>query len=123
MITLSQPDVTIVQQTGPGVSITTTTDTLFVSSVRFDMAVGAMYAVIQRGTMVEGVFVSNMATLDIVVNPDGSFRSSDGTWSGSVGPIAAQLVDTLAGEFDQFIIASGALSGTIVPEVPPVSIA
>jgi hypothetical protein len=119
MITLKQPDITTVQSNGPSGSVTTVTDTLFVSSVRFDMAVGAMYATIERGTTVNGVFTSNFPTLQVTVNPDGSFISSDGSWSGSVGAIAAQLVNTLAAEFDQFIIASGSLSGTIVPEVLP----
>jgi hypothetical protein len=112
MITLNQSDVTTIQSTGPGGITTVITDTLFVSGVKFDMTVGAIYAMIQRGTMVKGAFVSNMDTLEVVVNPDGSFISSDGTWSGSVGAIAASLITSLKAQFDQFILASGSISGT-----------
>lgn len=112
MILLNQADVTTIQKTGPGVAQTVVTDTLYITQVTIDFTSGAMYATIQRGTG-RTPFVSNMDSLQVVVNPDGSFISTDGTWSGSVGAIAASLVATLRAQFDQFILASGSVTGTI----------
>lgn len=111
MILLNAVDVTTIQKSGPGVSQTITTDTLFVSSVTIDFTSGAMYATIQRGTGTP--FGSNMDALQVTVNPDGSFISTDGTWAGTVGGIAASLVASLRAQFDQFILASGKVSGTV----------
>ena len=111
MITLNTPDVTTIQSNGPSGSVTTITNTLFVSSVTLDMTTGAIYATIQRGALLNGIFTPNFPTLQVTVNPDGSFISQDGTWSGSVGAIAASLVASLKTQFDQFILASGAVSG------------
>jgi hypothetical protein len=110
MILLSAGDITTVQHTGPGVSQTTVTDTLYITSVTIDLTTGALYATIQRGTGTP--FVSNLTTQQVTVNPDGSFISSDGTWTGSVGTVAATLVTSLRNQFDQFILASGAVTGT-----------
>lgn len=110
MILLTTPYVTTVQKTGPGVTQTTTTDTLFVSSVAFDMTTGAIYATIQRGTG-KAPFIANMDALQLTVNPDGSFISSDGTWTGAV-PSAPVLVASLKTQFDQMVLSSGSIAGT-----------
>lgn len=110
MILLDAADITTIQKTGPGVSETTTTDTLFISSVIIDLTTGAMYATIQRGG--GNPFAANMDPLQITVNPDGSFISEDGTWSGSVAS-APLLVASLRSQFDQFILASGKVTGTL----------
>lgn len=79
---------------------TVVTDTLYVSSVRIDFNTGALYATVQRGTVVNGVFTSNFATLNIVVNPDGSFVS-DGAFSGTPGTVSVSaLVQSLSAQFD-----------------------
>lgn len=112
MIKLNTPYTTTVQHlSGTTVASSVVTDTLYVQDVRLDFSTGAMYATIQRGTTVNGVFASNYPPLDVTVNPDGSFISSDGTWSGSVAS-APGLVTQLKSTFDQFILASGAVTGT-----------
>lgn len=111
MILLDAADVTTIQKTGPGVSETTTTDTLFISSVTIDLASGSMYATIQRGG--GNPFLANMDPLQVIVNPDGTFYSSDGTWSGSVGLNAPLLVAQLRATFDHFILASGKVTGIL----------
>ena len=121
MIKLDTPYTTTVQYlSGSTVVDSTVTDTLYVKKVALDFATGAMYATIARGTTdpVTGVFESNYPDLDIVVNPDGTFISTDGTsWKGSVAS-APQLVAQLAGEFDQFITASGSVTGKSVSNTP-----
>jgi hypothetical protein len=109
MILLAVVDVTSIQTTMGSVTKTITTDTLFVTDVRIDFTTGAMYTTIQRGT--GSPFVANMDPLEICVNPDGSFISTDGTWAGSVSSAPA-LVTQLKATFDQFILASGKVSGT-----------
>jgi hypothetical protein len=91
-------------------SKTITTDTLLVSSVTLDLEVGAIYAEIKRGTGTP--FVENMDPVSLTVNPDGSFISSDGLWSGSLGSVAAGLIATLRTQFDQFILASGQVASS-----------
>lgn len=113
MITLTGNSVTSVQTTFDGESATTTTDALFVSKVSLDFETNALYATIQRGTVVNGVFQSNFASLKVTVNPDSSFVSSDGSWQGNLpAGTVAQLMATLAGQFDNFILSSGAVTGT-----------
>lgn len=114
MIKLNTPYTTTVQYlSGTTVVSSVVTDTLCVSKVTIDFSTGALYATIQRGTVnpTTGEFGSNYPDLDVVVNPDGSFVSSDGTWSGSVASAPA-LVAQLKATFDQFILASGAVTGT-----------
>jgi hypothetical protein len=111
MILLNSAFVTAVSSTMGGVTETTTTDTLFVTSVRIDFTTGALYATIQRGSGIP--FAPNFDDLDLCVNPDGSFISTDGIWAGSVTSAPA-LVAQLKAEFDQFILASGKVTGTAV---------
>jgi hypothetical protein len=114
MIKLSGNFITT-QQTlsGTTVSSSVVTDTLFVTDVRMDFITGALYATIQRGTLVNGVFTSNYQQVQITVNPDGSFVSSDGSWKGTLSSIAT-LVAGLKSQFDAFVLASGLVTGTAV---------
>ncbi|HLX83809.1 MAG TPA: hypothetical protein VKR59_07915 [Terriglobales bacterium] len=109
MIKLDTAFITGIVSTMGGATTTVTTDTLFVSCVRMDFTTGALYATIKRGTGTP--FVPNMDDLDICVNPDGSFVSTDSSWTGSVVSVPA-LVAQLKAEFDQFILASGKVTGT-----------
>ena len=111
MIKLDTPFQTVQSLTFNGQTITTTTDTLFISSVRIDFNTGAIYATIQKGT--GDTFIDTLPPIDIVVNPDGSFGSSDHLWTGSV-PAAIQLVEQLRTTFDQFILSSGKVTGKLV---------
>ena len=111
MIKLDPNYCTTVISSFNGTTQTITTDTLFVSDVRLDMRTGAIYSTVQKGT--GSPFVSNLSSIDICVNPDGSFISSDGLWSGSVQSAPA-LVAQLKATFDQFILASGKVTGTAV---------
>jgi hypothetical protein len=112
MIKLATTNQTTVQYlSGTSVVNSTVTDTLFVQSVRLDFSTGAMYATIARGALVNGVFASNYPSVDIVVNPDGSFISSDSKWIGSLGAQASGLVAQLKSTFDNFVLAAGLVSG------------
>jgi hypothetical protein len=87
-----------------------------ICKVWLDLIAKTIQAKIQRGTVIAGVFVENMAPLLISVGPDGSFTSSDATWSGAVAA-AAGLIDSLCSALDRFIVAAG--MGTVaVPTVP-----
>jgi hypothetical protein len=113
MINLTGNSITSVETTFDGETATTTTDVLFVSKVSLDFKANALYATIQRGTMVNGTFQSNFAPLMVTVNPDSSFVSSDGSWQGDLPPgTVAQLMAALAGQFDSFILSSGAVTGS-----------
>lgn len=113
MIKLATAFQTTVQYlSGAQVVDSTVTDTLYVSEVRLDFSTGAMYASIARGTVVNGVFVQNYPSVAITVNPDGSFISDDGKWTGSLGAQASGLVAQLKSTFDQFILAAGLVQGT-----------
>ena len=107
---------TIQYLSGAKITGTVVTDTLYVQSVRLDFSTGAIYATIARGAVVNGVFAQNYPSVDITVNPDGSFLSSDGTWVGSLGAQAASLVSQLKTTFDNFILLSGQVQGTVEAE-------
>ena len=109
MIKLDTTFQTVQSSTFNGVTTTVMTDTLFVSSVRIDFTTGALYATILKGTGTP--FVCNLPPVEVCVNPDGSFVSSDGLWNGSVAS-APQLVAQLKAAFDGFILASGTVTGT-----------
>jgi hypothetical protein len=108
MIKLDAAFQTVQSSSFKGVTTTVVTDTLFVSSVRLDFTTGAMYATIRKGT--GSPFAENLDAVEICVNPDGSFVSSDGAWVGSVAA-APQLVAQLRATFDQFLLASGKITG------------
>ena len=114
MIKLDAAFITNVQHTlGTTVVSTTVTDTLQVFSATLNLSTSIITAVVKRGTVTNSVFVENMTPLIINVNPDGSFMSTDGTWSGTM-PAASvtALFTSLKTSFDQFILASGAVTGT-----------
>lgn len=111
MIKLDPTYQTVQSSTFAGVTTTVTTDTLFVSSVRLDFTTGAIYATIQKGT--GSPFIANLDSVDVCVNPDGTFVSADGSWQGSIASAPA-LVATLKAQFDQFVLASGVVTGTAV---------
>lgn len=112
MIVLAQPYTTTIKYlSGATVSSSTVTDTLYVREVRLDFSTGAMYATIDRGTVVNGVFTQNYPSVQVIVNPDGSFLSDDGKWSGALQS-APIMIAQLKQQFDQFILASGSVSGT-----------
>ena len=121
MIKLDIPYTTTVQYlSGTTVVSSTLTDTLYVRTVTLDFSTGSMYATIARGTTnpTTGVFESNYPELSIVVNPDGTFSTPDGiTWSGQVAS-APQLVAQLATTFDQFVAASGSVTGKVLSDTP-----
>ena len=109
MIKLDTTFQTVQSSTFHGVTTTVTTDTLFVSSVRIDFTTGALYATILKGTGTP--FVCNLPPVEVCVNPDGSFISQDGSWSGSC-PAVVALVAQLRAAFDGFILGSGVVTGT-----------
>jgi hypothetical protein len=114
MIKLNTPFTTTVQYlAGTTVTSSTVTDTLYVQDVRLDFSTGAVYATIARGTITNGVFGSNYPSVTVTVNPDGSFISDDGKWSGTV-PNIGTLIANLKTQFDQFILASGAVQGVLL---------
>jgi len=111
MIKLDAKFQTVLSSSFNGATTTVTTDTLFVSSVRIDFTTGALYATLRKGT--GSPFVDNLPSVDICVNPDGTFISSDGLWKGFVASVPA-LVGALRTQFDQFILASGAVTGEAI---------
>jgi hypothetical protein len=113
MIKLDQQFVTTIQTSLGAATTTTVTNTLFVSDVRIDFNTGAIYACIRRGTFDGATFTPNMAPSNVVVNPDGSFLSDDGFYHGNLGA-ATQLVAQLRATFDQFVLSSGAVTGSEV---------
>lgn len=121
MIQLAQANQTTVQYLeGTTVVSSTVTNILYVTAVRLDFTTGAIYATIARGTTdpTTGVFSQNYPSVDIVVNPDGSFLSSDGKWVGNLGAAATTLVAQLQQTFDQFVLASKLVAGTSVSNTP-----
>lgn len=110
MIKLDALYQTVASSTFNGVTSTKVTDTLFVQEVRIDFTTGTIYSNVQKGT--GKPFQQTLDAIQICVNPDGTFVSSDGDWIGSVGPSAPALVAQLKATFDQFILASGKVTGT-----------
>jgi hypothetical protein len=110
MIKLASAFITTVTTAVHGTSEVVTTDTLFASNVVIDLTTGTIYATIQRGTGTP--FVSNMTPVQLTLNPDGSFVSSDGRWSGNLGGGVAAIIASLKAQFDEFVLASGVIQGT-----------
>src|ERR1035437_6599128 len=114
MIQLDAASTTTTSSTkGSGQPATTITDTLAVRYVEITFTDGSFLAIIDQGTMINGVFTVTGAPLWVDVRADGSFTSRDGAWTGTV----ATLSDIIAGlkkAFDGFVLASGAVTGTAV---------
>jgi hypothetical protein len=113
MIQLAPASVTTSTAVFNGVSTVTTTDTLFVSYVELGFESGSVVAMIQKGTTVDGVFIMNMPQIRVDVQPDGSFLSNDGAWSGTIPNWAATLA-ALRAPFDGLLLGSGLVTGTAV---------
>jgi hypothetical protein len=118
MIVLDTPHTTTVQYlAGDKVVGATVTDTLYIRRVTIDFTTGALYATIDRGTVnADGEFAQNYPSLDLVVNPDGSFSTADGvSWVGQVDAAPA-LVAQLKDAFDGFILMSGKVTGKVLTD-------
>jgi hypothetical protein len=109
MIKLDPIFQTVATSTFNGVTSTQITDTLFIQEVRIDFTTGAIYATVQKGTGTP--FQQTLDAIQICVNPDGTFVSSDNLWVGLVASAPA-LVAQLKATFDQFILSSGKVTGT-----------
>lgn len=113
MITLNSNYATSITSTFNGVSTTTVTDTLFVSYVELGFESGSVTAMIKRGTMVNGVFTENQPMLRVDVQPDGTFRSNDGVWIGTIPNWTVALAQ-LKAPFDGLLLSAGLVQGTAV---------
>lgn len=113
MIKLDATFITTATTIMNGVTTTAITDTLRIAYVELDFNSGSVMALVERGTLVNSVFVPNMDRLRIQLNPDGTFSSTDGTWKGAVPPAVVQgFIAQLAGAFQSFILGAGAITGT-----------
>jgi hypothetical protein len=113
MITLDAASQTTYSSTRNGKTATETVDTLIVRYVELNLVEGSILAIIDRGTMVEGKFVTGDTSLWVDVHPDGSFSSRDGAWVGNVAS-AGQITAGLKAAFDGFLLASGAVTGKVI---------
>ena len=115
MIKLAPAFITAATSVMDGVTTSETTDTLRVSYVEIDFTLVTVMAMVERGTL-EGspsVFTPNMPTLRIQLNANGTFASTDGSWTGSIPVASAQaFVATLTAVFQAFILGAGAVTGT-----------
>lgn len=111
MIKLSTPLVTTVVTSINGQSQSTVTDTLLISQIQIDFQRPTLRAGIQRGTVVNGVFQPTMTPVNININRDGSFRSDDGSWSGTLNLTA--LISSLAASFDSTLVQAMPAVGTV----------
>ena len=113
MIQLGVEDITSTTKVFNGTTITDVTDTIFVSYIEISFANGTVTAMIQRGTMVNGVFTVNYPHLRVDVAPDGTFQSQDGLWSGTIPNWTASL-SAIAAPFDGLLLSSTVTSGTVI---------
>jgi hypothetical protein len=113
MIALETASQTAVTKTFGGVTVDVLTDTLFVSNIQLGNDGQFCVAIIQRGTLAKGLFVSNMPDVRIVVSPDGSFSSDDGTWTGTIPNWPATLKQ-LAAPYDQLLLSTGLVQGNSI---------
>ena len=111
MIKLDAASTTTSTSVFQGATTTTVTDTLFVSYVELGFGSGSIVAMIQRGTVVDGVFTPKQPQLRVDVSADGTFRSNDGNWSGTLPNWAATL-KAIAGQLDGLLLSAGLVSGT-----------
>jgi hypothetical protein len=111
MITLSPASITTTTAVFNGTTLVTTTDILIVSYVELNLPAGSVVAMIDRGTMVEGVFTPNQPRLRVDVDADGTFRSQDGVWSGTL-PDWSKALPALASSLDGLLLSAGLVSGT-----------
>jgi hypothetical protein len=106
MVSLLPQFVTVTTSTTNGVTITTTIDTIRVSSVQIDFNSNYICATVQRGTVVASQFVSNEVDLSICAYGDGSFTSTDGSWKGAAGSLnMSALLTSYGAAFDGALTA------------------
>ena|ERR1035437_2661345 len=113
MIRLDAASTTTASSTRGGKTLTAVTDTLVVRYVEMNLIEGSLLAIIDRGQVVDGNFVSTDVSLWVDVRADGTFSSRDGAWTGTVST-AGTIVAGLKAAFDQFLLAGGAVTGTAV---------
>jgi hypothetical protein len=113
LIKLSAPFTTTTTSVFNSVTTTNTTDTLLISYVELGFASGSVCAMIQRGTVVNGVFTPNQPQLRVDVQSDGTFRSQDGTWQGTLPTWSAALT-ALASSLDGLLLSAGLVQGTAI---------
>lgn len=113
MIQLDSVSTTTATSTRNGQTLTSTTDTLVVRYVELNLVEDSILAIIDRGQVTDGKFVSTDSPLWVDVRPDGSFSSRDGAWVGNV-QTAGAIVGGLKQAFDGFLLASGAVTGKVI---------
>jgi len=113
VILLSSNYVTTSTSTFAGTEKTVTTDVLRISYVELSFGSGSVTAFVQKGIVVNGVFTENMPKIRIDVQPDGSFRSNDGTWQGTLPNWNATL-GAIASSLDGILLSAGLVQGTEV---------
>ena len=111
MIKLDAASTTTNVATFNGKATTMVTDTLLVSYVELNLPAGSVVAMLDRGTMVAGVFTPNQPRLRVDVAADGTFRSQDGQWSGTL-PNWSTALTALASSLDGLLLSAGLVSGT-----------
>lgn len=114
MITLAPQYITSATRTFNGQTITNTTDTMRISYAELDLVGGSVMCMVERGTVIGGAFTPNMSKLRIQLNADGTFASTDGSWSGTVPVAVVQgFVSGLTSAFQQFVLGAGAVQGSV----------
>ena len=113
MIHLDAASTTTSTSVFQGTTTTTVTDTLLVSYVELGFESGSIVAMIQRGTVVDGVFTPKQPQLRVDVSADGTFRSNDGNWSGTL-PNWSVALKALAASLDGLLLSAGLVSGTAI---------
>lgn len=118
-IKLDAPFVTTSTVVFNGITTVNTTDTLFLSYIEISFESGTVSAFLQKGAVVNGAFVPNLPKIRVNVNPDGTFSSSDGVWSGIIPNWSATLA-ALAAPLDGLVVGAGLVTGTAVanPALP-----
>ena len=111
MITLNSVSIVTTAVTLNAITSTTTTDTLVISYVELSPPLGNAVVMVQQGTVVASVFTPNQPQRRLDVSPEGSFRSQDGAWSGTL-PGWAPAVAALSLSLDGLLLGSGVVSGT-----------
>lgn len=111
MITLSPASITTETSVFNGATTVKVTDTLLITYMELSFVAGSVMAMIERGTMVNGVFTPNQPKLRVEVQPDGTFASQDGTWFGTLSNWAATYA-ALAVNFENLLLSSGLVTGT-----------
>lgn len=111
MITLNAASITTNTSVFNSKPTVTVTDTLLISYMELNFPAGSVTAMIQRGTMVNGVFTPSQPQLRVNVNPDGTFASTDGQWTGTL-PNWVATYAALALNFENLLLSAGLVAGT-----------